>query len=104
MIILVVFNTVLLLALCAASYFLVKRKSIYTCIHSWGEPSGSYQACKTCNMQMLVPKPECSHEWKEINNEGAVNSISKINLYTTYVLKCEECGDMKQKTIFYGKE
>lgn len=41
----------------------------------------------------------CSHKWEQLSNYNIRSSNEKTIVGTMYVLRCKECGNIKQVTI-----
>lgn len=66
----------------------------YICEHTWSEPRAGHQSCEKCNLCVPVPRPECVHDW-ETTHESNINVGQRVTGYF-FVLRCKECGDIKQ--------
>lgn len=63
------------------------------CKHKYGKVDGKYQYCEKCGESIEAPWIGCNHRWVIINT--ITNNLFAIK----YIMKCEECGELKSVEI-----
>lgn len=64
------------------------------CNHKYGKVEDGYQYCEKCGKARLV---KCNHKWEEV--EVYTKTYYGKSVGEIYVLRCEHCGEMEQKTF-----
>jgi len=68
------------------------------CAHQWGKvQEDGFQYCEHCNKAMSPSAKSCDHQWKEKDNYTV--SERGIKKQIIYVLKCKNCGEMKNHLV-----